>query len=221
MNKKNTTLSIFFILLGLVLSTSIHAQEPTEEADDEVQQRVEERLEQAGKRLKAFIGTVTDRTEDTMQLENDMNEIKLISVGENATFAETNGTSEDIEFDDIGIGDYVISMGTIDENNVLSARRIVVTSVPEEITRESHVAVISTVEDDIIIETKPENISLTLDFSSSTSITQLDDEGEIISIRSTSLDRGDKIIIIGSIDEDVFEADRIHIIEQAPEPEGE
>lgn len=203
------------IILAMTFGQAISAQETDQ---DEVQEVVEERLQQAANKLRAYVGTVTDKTEDTMQLESDENEIKLVSVNlEETSFAKTNGSSETINFEDVGIGDYVITMGTLDDNNVLAAQRIVVSPVPDELENEAVLAEVTLVNDEIQVELKPDNIALELDLASNYDITETDEEGEIVELRISSLDEGDRLILVGVRDEDVFVTHRIHVIEQASE----
>lgn len=98
------------------------------EAADSVREAVRKKLEGTRKNPKAYIGTITDKGKDTLQIKNASGEIQLISVATDASFAKTNKTSTAISFDDIAIGDFILVMGFLtDENGVLDAIRILTT----------------------------------------------------------------------------------------------
>ncbi len=209
-----TTFSILLLSVNFVF-----AQDVDEDTNDDIQEYVDQRLDDVKNRLIAIIGTVTDKTEDTIQLETESNEIRLVSVVDNATFAQSNGTSGSIEYDDIGIGDYVITMGRLDANNVLVAQRVVVTAQPDEPTQEVVLANITQTEDEFVAISISDGNPVVFEINRSTEITKKDEDGLISSSTSSELDVNDKILIIGNKNEESFEAVRIHIIEQAPEEE--
>lgn len=122
---------LFLVLLSL---TSIEAQNATEEAND-VRDRVKEKVEAARKNPKAYIGFVTDKTEETLQIQNDLGEIQLVSIEpESASFAKIDKKTVSAKYDDVGIGDYIIAMGFTNGNSVLEAKRVVITSQSESPT---------------------------------------------------------------------------------------
>jgi hypothetical protein len=127
---------IIFLVLILPLTftlsfTKIGAQSATDEAEG-VRERVKEKVEAAKKNPKAYIGSVTDKTEDTLQIQNDSGEIQLISINpDSASFAKIDKKTASADYDDIGIGDYIIAMGFANGNDVLEAKRVVITSQPE------------------------------------------------------------------------------------------
>jgi hypothetical protein len=129
--KKITSLVLITFLAFILSFSGIGAQSATDEANG-VSERVKEKVEAAKKKPKAYIGSVTDKTEDTLQIQNDSGEIQLISIDpESASFAKIDKKTTSADYDDIGIGDYVIAMGFANGNDVLEAKRVVITSQPE------------------------------------------------------------------------------------------
>lgn len=127
--KINTILS--FIIIFILSFSVVGAQNATEEADN-VRDRVKEKVEVARKNPKAYIGSVTDKTEDTLQIQNDLGEIQLISIDpESATFSKIDKKTISADYDDVGIGDYIVAMGFTNGNGVLEAKRVIITSAPE------------------------------------------------------------------------------------------
>jgi hypothetical protein len=80
-------------------------------------------------RPKAYIGTVTDITDSTIQIKTAISEIKQISLGASTSVINSVGpTAKQVKPTDIAIGDIIVAMGYIDGNSVLSAQRILVTA---------------------------------------------------------------------------------------------
>ena len=209
---------IISILTTMAVVSGVYAQEIKEE-NTEIERSVEERLQAVRSKLKAYIGTVTSKTEETMQLESDQNEIKLVSINEEISYARMNGSVETIDFADVGIGDYVITMGTADENDVLIAKRIVITTQAKDVTKNAYQAKITNTDDGVMVRIAQENTDLELELNKGYSVTETEENGNTKTLRSTSLNQDDQVILIGFINDGVFETDRIHRIEQAPNDE--
>ena len=98
-------------------------------ASDSVREKVQEKIEKALQNPKAYIGTVTDIAELTVQIKTSTGEIEQISVDKDqTTIMKTTGqTTREIKFADMAIGDFVVAMGFKNGNNVLAAKRILVT----------------------------------------------------------------------------------------------
>ncbi|MCJ7805704.1 hypothetical protein MUP46_03625 [Patescibacteria group bacterium] len=98
-------------------------------ASDSVREKVQEKIEKALQNPKAYIGTVTDIAELTVQIKTSTGEIEQISVDKDQiTIIKTTGqTTREIKFADMAIGDFVVAMGFKNGNNVLAAKRILVT----------------------------------------------------------------------------------------------
>lgn len=81
-------------------------------------------------RPKAYIGTVTDITDSTVEIKTMDSEIKQISVNQESTNVvnSTGTTNKQVKVADIAIGDFIIAMGYINGNSVLAAQRILITN---------------------------------------------------------------------------------------------
>jgi len=99
---------------------------------DKVQQKVDEALNKP----KAYIGSITDIVESTIQVKSDQGEILQLSTDSQTTYLKTlTAKSTDIKFSDLAIGDYIVGMGIKNGNKVLEAKRILVVNAPEKINR--------------------------------------------------------------------------------------
>jgi hypothetical protein len=95
----------------------------------EIRQRVAQKVEAALNRPKAYIGTVTDIADSTIQIKTSDSQIEQISVSDEdiAVVNSTGTTNKVVKLGDIGIGDFIVAMGYINSNSVLRAQRILIT----------------------------------------------------------------------------------------------
>ena len=105
---------------------------------DPIREKVREKLEEVKKNPKAYIGTITDKLETSLQIKNALGEIQLISVdSENVDFVKTSKSQTTIKYNDLAIGDFIIAMGfATNSNGVLAAQRILVSPQLEAPKRE-------------------------------------------------------------------------------------
>ena len=83
------------------------------------------------------MGSITDISQNSIQIKDGKGEIKLISFNsENIIVVNTIKKSVVVKSNDLAIGDYIISMGYVNEKSVLEAKRILIT-LPTEKTKRS------------------------------------------------------------------------------------
>jgi len=112
------------------------AEENESSKEDKLRETVREKIEAAKNKPKAYLGTVTDISEDTLQIKSKDEIIQLISLNdEETTFAQSNGSTQKADFEDLAIGDYTVSMGYINDGDVLEAKRVLITSALTEPAR--------------------------------------------------------------------------------------
>lgn len=100
---------------------------PGASTDSAVRQKVLQKVEAALNKPKAFIGTVTDITDSSIQIKSTSSEIRQISITSDTSAVDSKGTtSKTIKTTDIAIGDFIVAMGYVNTNSVLSAQRILV-----------------------------------------------------------------------------------------------
>ena len=103
---------------------------------ENMEDKIKEKLDSVQKITEFYKGTITDITDNNMQMKTSNDEIKQISYEANTTtFAKVGKTMTKITASDIAIGDYILALGQKSDNGVLETFRIIVTqpSIPEEI----------------------------------------------------------------------------------------
>jgi uncharacterized protein (DUF2141 family) len=141
---------IFTTLLFLALITlttfAVFAQETSTDEANSVRDNVQKKVEEARTIPFAYIGTVTDIAEQTIQInkfifskaKEDAGEIQQISVDEeNTAFVKITKSTTSVKFSDLAIGDYIIAMGYKNGNGVLEGKRILITTAVELTTRKA------------------------------------------------------------------------------------
>jgi len=110
-------------------------EQATDEADA-VREKVREKVENLFQNPKAYIGSVTDKNQDSLQIKNVDGEIQLISVDTQTTsFVKITKTQSSIKYTDIAIGDYIVAMGFA-ADATLTSKRILITQPPATANRE-------------------------------------------------------------------------------------
>ena len=129
----------------LLPSHIVLAQNATDSAES-IRDKVKEKLERAMNKPKAYIGTITDIADSTIQINNLEGEIQQIVIfPEDTSFVDVSDNKE-IEYPDVAIGDKIVAVGFIDDNNILSALRIIITSSNEELERTIYNAEVVSIE---------------------------------------------------------------------------
>lgn len=155
--------TIFSILLSATTSLNIFAQEATNSSDT-IREKVKEKLNRAMNKPKAYIGTITDLTDSTIQINNLEGEIQQIAILQDQTTFANVKDNEQIEYSDIAIGDQIVAVGFLDENKTLESLRILVTSTEESTGRAIYYAKVVTIENKSIILNDSEKGEVELTF---------------------------------------------------------
>ncbi len=96
--------------------------------DSAIRARVQEKVIQALNKPKAYIGVVTDIADSTIQIKTTESQIEQISIKDDGiTVVKTGTTNKTVKLTDIAIGDFIVGMGYVNSNSVLTAQRILIT----------------------------------------------------------------------------------------------
>lgn len=191
--------------LRLIYSTQLQTPAPnsqTTSSESGVREIVLKKVEDILNSPKAYLGTVTDIAEKTIQLKTDSGTIEQVSAeGEGLTIVKQNPTAKEVKLTDIAIGDYIVAMGYRNGNHVLNAKRILITQpTPPPQIKIVFGKVKSISKKEIIIN---EN-----DKAAITSTTKLSDK---------KTKAGDTVIIVvGTTIKDIFTARTIFLVESTP-----
>lgn len=142
--------------------SGINAQDATE--SNAIRERVKEKIEAAVNSPKAFIGSITDIVDVSIQIENGNGEIEQITTSDNTSVVKVNSKSTAQKVEDIAIGDFVIAMGFLDENSVLDSERILIITEPDPPARKTIFGKVKEVDKKIMTITNTQNQDLEITF---------------------------------------------------------
>ena len=189
----------------------------TDEADS-VRLKVEEKIANAMKNPKAYIGTITDISKLTYQIKNQKGEIQQLSFADDTSFVKVTTTTKTITENDVAIGDSIIAMGFKNGNEVLQAKRILVTELSNDSLRNIYLGKITdTTKSEIMITKLAGQEKMEILVDSNTDYILLKDQ-KASSLKLSNLEADEIIYIFGSQKNDDFEARTIYVIEMTESP---
>ena len=206
----------FLVLLTFLVCVPSFAQN-TSTDESEVRNNVLKKVEEALKSPKAYLGSVTDITESTIQIKTVPGEIKQISVRENASVVKVSRTQTSVKVEDIALGDYIVAMGFRNGSGVLDALRILILTPPTGVSRAAFVGKVASIEgSEITLEEikTGEEYDFTVKVASTTKVTA-SGEGKIISSRAANIKESDVVLVSGILSSELLSARRIHILSQS------
>ena len=131
-NGEQSDARVIIVYSGLFKKNAAPASSPLgspASGDAAIRLKVEEKVAEAINHPKAFLGTVTDITDSTIQIKSIEGDIRQISAtADSATVVDSrNDANKEVKLTDIAIGDFLVAMGYKGSNNVLIAQRILIT----------------------------------------------------------------------------------------------
>jgi hypothetical protein len=161
---------------------------------------------------KAYYGTITDKTDASLQIRSFRGEIQQIAIEkESVKFIRTDNNSVAVNYEDIGIGDNIIAMGFKNANDILDARRIV--AVPHTPLPAKRIVVMGTVKNN-------DKLKFNMEQNNTQNVFQID---PLRGVKLTSHDNreikmvseykeGSRIIVMGIMANNIITARRIHLL---------
>jgi hypothetical protein len=98
-------------------------------SESDINKAVAQKVAEASKNPKAYIGTVTDIADSTIQIKTIDSQIQQVDIGGSGiTVVNVAGkNNKTVKLTDIAIGDFIIAMGYVNGSQVLDAQRILIT----------------------------------------------------------------------------------------------
>jgi hypothetical protein len=168
----------------------------------DIRAKVAQNVSNTLNRPKAYIGTVTDITDSTVEIKTAASEIEQISANiESTNVVNTTGTtSKTVKTTDIAIGDFIVAMGYVDGNSVLTAQRILITNpVTEAKITVNKAKVASITKKALSVKTIPDGTDDSVQPNTKTSIEAFSD-GKTASSKFASIEAEEIIIYVKTTD---------------------
>lgn len=210
---KHQALLIYYLLFVLLATPAI-AQEATEPGDT-VRERVRERIEELTRKPRAFVGKIVDLPDSIIEIETANDQMRQVKTDEDTVFiGVTAGVRRTIKFSDLAVGDWVIAMGYLGDNQVLNARRVITTSTSPLTIRRAVYGIVEDEEGNVFTIKHPKTgETWTVESDSATQVTTKSDT-RIVRGKLGDIEIGDRIIAAGTPAEagNTIDARLIHII---------
>lgn len=168
-----------------------------------IREIVQKKIDMARKTPMFYTGTVTDISEETIQIKEyvlDSNssksgEIKQIAINNTTNYVNIGKKTKSIKFSDIAIGDFIVAMGYKNENQVLETSRLLVIQTPTFPNLNAFMATLeSSTSRKIKANIQPDNKSIELKIDKNTGIFEENDKE--VELERDDLEKGDKLIIV-------------------------
>ena len=198
----------FLIIISFLffLVTPVYAQETaTDSSDNEIREKVQEKVDKVLNTPYFYMGTITDISEGTIQIDEHLlngnqesSEILLIATDYDTGYVKILKTASNIDFEEVAIGDFIIAMGYKNGQDVIEAKRILVTNKIEASKRTSFKLLVNSVEVNSFQGTSQKGEEIEIQISKNTDIFSSDNEN----IDLTDLNENDLIIVSTTLDDE-------------------
>lgn len=163
--QKSTSVTVAYSTQFSSDKTQEEENTATQEADV-IREKVQQKATEAANKPIFYMGAVTDITEMAIQMKDASGEIKQVSVSKDTDFVKVTTETKDATFEDTAIGDFVIAMGYNDGNDVLGAKRVIITTQPSKTTRMAAIGKVTQISGKKVIVESPDQ-TRTLEFGKS------------------------------------------------------
>lgn len=176
-------------------------------ADENISEKVAKRIDQVADYPISYLGIITDKTDNSLQIKNTDGIIQLVATDEKTTYSQDISTKKTINFSDLAIGDFCAALGLETKRGVLEAERVLITSPLKESTRKVIYGVVTLIKGRQVTVKDSSDIEWVLNFPSKWVGPEIKD-----------LNEGVEVIFIGEPDADEPENISVRTISLIPNP---
>lgn len=147
---------IFSIEFSKYIDNPDSGQKDATDSADTIREKIQQKLDATLKQPTAYLGTITDINESTIQLRSEGNGIQQITLSDDVSYSSD---------EDLAIGDFIIALGFVNGNKVLDTKRVISSKTPEKNETQAFFATISGVNSKEVSFTTPDiEGGVTIDF---------------------------------------------------------
>jgi hypothetical protein len=199
----------FAKLIDKEATASANQTAATEEAKA-VREKVQRKVNQAKNTPLAYLGTVTDKLEQTIQIskflldqkQESKGEIQQVATDSETAFVKLGKTNKSLKFSDVAIGDFIIALGFSNGNGVLNAKRILITPPIKPTKREAVWGEITKIERKKVSLKLSHEKLITLEFGRRWKGPEIEE-----------LEEGNKIITVGSLENGILKVRTLFVLD--------
>lgn len=193
-------------------------EDETDLTEEEIQKRVENKIKAASDAPIAYIGSITDIAEDTIQMKSQTGEIKQMTTDGDTSYVSIGSKVKEIKSEDLAIGDFVASMGFTNDQDILSSKRILVFANDHEAEKVVAMGTIKELNNQtFVLDDLYGGTIYTIDPETGYKVWDYT-EGQKKNVKYANLDEGDQVIIAGHANEDdssIVDTRTIYIVKKS------
>lgn len=160
---------------------------------------------------KAYIGVITDKTENSLQIKDQRGTILLISLNpETIKVAKVTDTQKDASYSDIAIGDHIAALGYVKPNDVLDTAQILLAEAPKKLATRAVYGNVTDITSKNVTVSSKDGSNYIVEPGKTVVVTQGDTQ---VKSTFTEVDSDQTIIAVGSASGLSIVPDRIHIVQ--------
>ncbi|BCX14958.1 MAG: hypothetical protein KatS3mg088_641 [Patescibacteria group bacterium] len=134
MKKQKILITVLSVGISIATVFPLLAKAQDASTSEEIRKKVQEKIMQVSQKPKAFIGTITDISESTIQInrftlsqksQEKSGEILQVAYNKDTVFLDNRDKSKQVKAQDLAIGDFIIAMGIAKSENILESSRII------------------------------------------------------------------------------------------------
>lgn len=204
-------LVVFSSEFGKIIENLSTPTPATNEADS-VREKVQEKVTEALNKPRAYLGTITDISETTIQLKSAEGEILQVATEEGTVYVKTDPSAKTVSFKDLAIGDFIVAMGFRNGNSVLNAKRILITPALAQVKRQALLGkIVKTSTKDFVLRQSANNQETTI-LPDKTTLYFARSQDKIVKSKFADLKEGAEIVVFGTSSEKGFVPRSVFIV---------
>lgn len=201
--------------IKLVFSTLFDKEQDSKSNESSsIEKVVSEKIDRAKNMPKAYFGTITDISEGSIQIRSQEGEIRQAAISSETTYANIVKATKEISFSDLAIGDFIVAMGLTNNNEILDAKRVLVTTSNGESEKMLIDAEIIEKNGSKISVRKTNGEEIFFSMSKNSRVFLKDKDGGFAKSSVSEIESGDIVLCSLIKNEDTYVANSVFIIER-------
>lgn len=212
--KKSLPFITTFLLLSffaLYFSPSSRAEDATASVRDLVREKVKETIDTLTNKPTSVIGTLDSPSGNNFEVKTRENKTAFVSTDDQTKYFQyTKGKKKEVKFEDLPLGEFVIALGYKNNQNVLTAKRVIgYDQSPIAFDKVSFFGDVQSIEKTTFTVNNPHSKdSKTVKIMAKTRYSAKESDFKL-----ANLQEGDRLVVVGTTNEKgQMEAIQIHLV---------
>lgn len=149
------------------------------------------------KSLIAKAGTITDITDNTIQLKQESGDVGQVALSSDTTFTNTVKTIRNVTQGDVAIGDYIVVLGSEESKNTIQSQTVYITSSTDVALYKSRKMIVNTIKPGEVTGKNDSGDTEKYTLTDSLSIYQMNTTGSVTKLAKNRLPKkNDEVVVV-------------------------